>query len=326
MDNQTNNPHNEVDLFYIKTKVKGYFTRANDSFFDVIQFVKRNIILLVILLAVGIALGIYQDETTDVYSQKVFVIPNFESVDYLYEEVERIDAKIKEGDYDYLQQIGITNPTDIAKIQIDPVVDIYEFIDETKYDNENDRKFELFKLISENGEMDKMLEDNTTSKNYKNHLITIITVGKKTDKEVIEPFMAHLNSSPYFKEVQKEYKISLEKNIAANDSTVSQINSVINSFSAAKKANNLSYYNDNTPLHEILKFKERLLTEQTQNRVKKINYEKIVKDGGTLLNVKYTKGLNGKMKFVVPFLFLFVFICLYRFRKFYKKQVYKRQA
>lgn len=326
MDNQPNIPNQEVDLFYVKRKVKGYFSRVNDSFFDAILFIKRNIIILVILLAGGIWWGSYEDNTIKIYNQKVIAIPNFNSVDYLYGEIERINLKISEGDTDFLNKIGLKNYGNVAGIKVEPVIDIYEFIDDSKTDKQTDKKFELFKLLSESGEMEKMLKDTPTSKNYKNHLITIITVGEAASQDAVAPLFDYLNSDPYFKEVQQQYKVSLEQTITANDSTIKQIDALMNSFSIAKSSPTLSYYVDNTPLNDVLLVKEQLLRQQTQNRVKKINYEKIVKDASTQLNVRDKKGLHGKMKFIYPFLLILLFVCICKFIKFYKKQSAKRKA
>lgn len=326
MDNQPNIPNQEVDLFYVKRKVKGYFSRVNDSFFDAILFIKRNIIILVVLLAGGIWWGSYEDDTVRIYNQKVIAIPNFNSVDYLYGEIERINLKISEGDTDFLNKIGLKNYGNVAGIKIEPVIDIYEFIDDSKSDKQTDKKFELFKLLSESGEMEKMLKDKPTSKNYKNHLITIITVGEATTQDAVAPLFDYLNSDPYFKEVQQQYKMSLEQTITANDSTIKQIDALMNSFSIAKSSPTLNYYVDNTPLNDVLLVKEQLLRQQTQNRVKKINYEKIIKDASTQLNVRDKKGLHGKMKFIYPFLLILLFLGIYKFIKFYKKQSAKRKA
>jgi hypothetical protein len=326
MDIQPQNPNQEVDLFYVKRKVKGYITQVNDSFFDAILFVKRNIIILILLLVGGFWWGSYEDATIKIYNQKIIAIPNFNSVDYLYGEIERINLKIIEDDADFLNKIGLKNYDNVAGIKIEPVIDIYEFIDDSKSDRQTDKKFELFKLLSESGEMEKMLKDTPTSKNYKNHLITIVTVGEATSQDAVAPLFAYLNSDPYFKEVQQQYKISLEQTITANDSTIKQIDAVMNNFSAAKASSNITYYNDNTPLHEVLSVKEQLLRQQTVNRIKKINYEKIVKEASTQLNVRDKKGLNGKMKFIYPIMLIFLFLCIYKFISFYKRQSAKRKA
>jgi hypothetical protein len=118
MENQNTNQNPEIDLSAIKQQFKGYFTKANDSFFDVILFIRRFIVAFILLLAVGIGLGIYLDTGSKLYLQKVFVTPNFGSVDYLYEETELMNAKLKEHDTLYLSKLGIKNIKNISKIEI----------------------------------------------------------------------------------------------------------------------------------------------------------------------------------------------------------------
>jgi len=326
MDNQPNNPNQEVDLYYVKHRVKGYFTSVNESFFNAILFVKRHIIALLVLLALGIAYGTYKDSKSKVYDQKIIAIPNFNSVDYLYGEVERINTKLGERDTVFLNKIGLKNYRHVNGIKVEPIVDIYEFIDDSKTEKEADIKYDIFKLLSESGDMEKMLEDSPTSKNYKNHLIIISTSGEVTKQDVIDPLLAYLNADSYFKDVQKEYKINLDRTIVANDSTLKQIDEVMNSFAVTKRSPTISYYADNNAVEDILVFKKQLLHEQGVNRIKKINYEKIVKDVAVMANVKNSKGLHGKMYLIIPFLFILAYVCIVKFISFYKKQLAKRNS
>ena len=328
MKNQDTDPNQEVYLSDISQKIKGYFVKVNDSFFDAILFAKRNIIIIALLIAAGVGLGIYRDSGTKSYTHKIFVIPNFGSVDYLYEEVEAINTKIKEHDTVYLKQLGITKPKYLSKIEIEPVVDIYEFIDDTKDENETDRKFQVFKLISEGGEMGKMLEDPTTSKNYKNHIITITTKGRISPREIIAPVLTHFNANPYLKQLQQEYINNIKQKTAATKVIIEQIDHEVNDVSApaARENRNLTFYSDNRPLHELLRIKEKLIREEGQNRINLLNYDKVVKDSGTLLNIKTTTVTDGKSAIILPLLFLFIFLCIVRFRMYYRSQLAKRNA
>src|SRR5690606_29733090 len=88
---------------------------------------------------------------------------------------------------------------------------------------------------------------------------------------------------------------------------------------------NLMYYNDNTQLNEVIKLKNRLTKEQGENKIDLLNSEKIIQDSEAVLNDKDTKGLRGKNKIIMPLIFLFFFVVIYRFRRFYKRQSEKRK-
>jgi hypothetical protein len=325
MENQKINS-DEISLSQVADKVKGYFNSLNDTFFDVIQFFVRNIIIIIVLIVLGVGLGTYLDTENKIYTHKVIVMPNFRSVNFLYQEVDLINAKIKEDDTAFLQQMGFKNPDDIIKIEIESIVDIYEFIDDSNTTPENNSKFQLFKLISENGDMAKMLEDNTTSKYYKNHVITITTKDKATQQGLIDPLLKHFESNEYFKKIHATSLSNLDKLIASNDSIIRQIDAVIKEYTlASKNSSNMVYLTENTKVSDLINIKHDLEETNIYSSISKIDQSKIIKDNTTLLNIKVSK-LASTKKILLPLLFLFLFICIYNFRKYYKKESNKRKA
>jgi len=320
MANQPNNTAHELDLGHVSRTIKNTAGKVGDKIFDAIQFIKRNLIIILLLIAAGIALGMYMDRVK-VYTHKLYVIPNFGSVEYLYSKIDHINAKLGENDNKFLKEFGLN--AKIAKLKIEPVVDIYKFIE-----GEDNRNYEMFKLMTENNDVSKVMEDEVTARNFKCHLITFVTVGQTSRKDAIDPIMKYLNNSPYYKVVQKEAVSHLERTIAANDTTIKQIDAILNDFSRSKKSNansNLMYYNDNTQLNEVIKLKNRLTKEQGENKIDLLNSEKIIQDSEAVLNDKDTKGLRGKNKIIMPLIFLFFFVVIYRFRRFYKRQSEKRK-
>lgn len=320
MANQPNSTAHELDLGHVSRTIKNAAGKVGDKIFDAIQFVKRNLIIILLLIAAGIALGMYMDRVK-VYTHKLYVIPNFGSVEYLYSKIDHINAKLKENDTKFLEEFGLN--AKIAKLKIEPVVDIYKFIE-----GEDNRNYDMFKLMTENNDVSKVMEDEVTARNFTRHLITFVTVGQTSRKDAIDPIMKYLNNSPYYKVVQKEAVDHLERTIAANDTTIKQIDAILNDFSRSKKSNansNLMYYNDNTQLNEVIKLKNRLTKEQGENKIDLLNSEKIIQDSEAVLNDKDTKGLRGKNKIIMPLIFLFFFVVIYRFRRFYKRQSEKRK-
>ncbi|MES2487340.1 MAG: hypothetical protein V4581_15510 [Bacteroidota bacterium] len=316
----------EVDLTQISRQMKRYYARANDSLFDGILFIQRNIILLAVIIITGAGLGVYLDSGTKTYSHKVFVIPNFESVNYLYEEVEHLNSKIAEGDSIYFKSLGIKSPKKFNSVDIEPVIDIYNFLDDNDPEKTN-RKFEVFRLIAEQGDVKKVLEEDATGRNYKVHMLTINTHGTALEKDIIEPLLKHFNANPYFVEMQQEYISNNEIKLRANDQMIKQIDSVVSNFSkgARNKSSGLIYYNDNTQINELFNIKNRLLREQADNRIKKQDYIEIIKPASIVPNIVKEGITSGKKKFIIPFLFVLIFISILKFRRFYKKKSLKRQ-
>ncbi len=326
MANQTHNTSEDLDLALVSGKIKKYIGRVNDWFFDWILFLKRNIILVAIVIIAGVALGYYLDSGKKIYEQRIVAMPNFGSIDYLYDNIELINEKIKENDGEFLSSIGFNGEAAIGGITVKPVIEIYDFIYDQ--DDEQQKKFQVFKLLAESDNIEDVMEDMPTARNYTKHLITIYTAGNAKREATVEPLMKYLNSDSYFLEMREEYTSNLEAEIVMNDSTIAQIDDLIKDFSgtAQKKSENLVFYNDNTELDEVIKIKNKLIEKQAKNKVALINYSKIVKENSVVLNVKRDSILTGRMKFVVPVvLFVFIFMPIVMFISYYRRQINKRK-
>lgn len=240
-----NNTDQEIDIFQLSKSVGSFFDRINAMIFRSIQFFIRNWIIVLILLILGFGLGWYLDSSKKSFQNKVIVTPNFGSVDYLYTKIDLIEAKIASGDTVFLKNVvGIQHPKSIKKIEIKPIADVYKFIED------KEQNFELIKLMAEVGEVNKVLEDNVTSKNYTFHTISFVSNTNTSEKDIVEPLLKYLNSSEYFNALQKIGYKNLEQQIVQNDTIISQIDQVLNGFSSTvkngAKNDKLVYYNENT--------------------------------------------------------------------------------
>ena len=315
--NTPNYNDQEIDLRQVSQKMG----RAYDSFLSWIfrgfLFVKRNLIVLIILFVIGAGIGYYLDKNTKVYDHEVIVIPNFGSAEYVYSKVNLLNSKLIENDKEFLNSIGIKDLELLSEIEIEPINDIYTFV------NSREQNFELVKLMAEDGDINKIIEDETTSINYKTHRIKITTSRKALKTEVINPIINYLNDSNYFKEVQTSAVKSLEGIIKSQESTVNQIDSLLNSLSktASSKSGNLVYYNnENTQLNDVLKTKTDLVNDISYRKLDLINSTAIVKESSTVLNMKNYKGLNGKRIVVFPILFILLFLLFGFLRGIYRRQ------
>lgn len=315
-----NSDNQEIDLAKITQKVNRIYEGLLNTLFRFILFVKKNFILLVILFVIGGGIGYYLDKKVKSYDHQIIVSPNFGSTDYLYSKVELLQSKINEGDTLFLKEIGIKNTKKFGNIQIKPIIDVYKFIDNKK-DN-----FELIKLLAEDGNIDKVVENELTSKNYPFHLITFNTSKITSENETVLPILNFLNDSQHFKKLQNEYLSNIQIKMKANDSTIAQIDGLMNQFKNRTNSNNsdkLVYFNENTQLNDVLQTKENLIGEQANLRISLVNLDKVIKATSIIINDKNTKGANGKMKFIISFIFLLFFIGFKGMLRFYKKQSLK---
>ena len=318
----SNSQDQEIDLGQVFSKICAFFQKGVDYIFDMFLFFKRNFLILIVLFVIGGVTGFLIDENNDSYNHEIIVIPNFGSTDYLYSKVDLLASKRNENDTSYLSSIGIKNIKKLGSIKIEPITDVYKFI------QNNDKNFELIRLMAEDGDLEKIIEDDLTSKNYPYHLIKFSTTEETTLDATSNPILNYLNNSEYYKTIQKEYVNNVKLKMISNDSTISQINGLIENFKKStvnnQKSQNLIYYNENNQINEIIKTKDALISEQGEHRINLINYDSTIKAVSSTINLKNNKGLNGKMKLFMPLLFFVLFILRIFFKNFVKNQSNKR--
>lgn len=324
--NQPSNSDNqEIDLSQISKKIGAFFEGIATKIFKVLFFVKKNILTLSILFVLGVGIGLFLERKSKSYSNEIIVAPNFGSNDYLYSKIELINSKIKESDTLFLKNvIGIKNPKKFREIKVQPINDVYKFID-NKGGN-----FELIKLMAEDGDLKKIIEESTTSKNYPYHRIQFTTEELTSNEKTVKPLLDFLNNSDYYKIIQRENLNNIKIKIKENDSIINQIDGVLNSFSNAvngsQRNEKLIYYNENTQLNDVIKSKNELVYEQGIHRLELVNLDKIVKENSYTLNLKKEKSVFGRLTFLIPFLFIFIYAFVRYFKSFYKKQLAKSNS
>lgn len=330
MSQNTNNLDNqEIDLSMLSNKIKGFFDGIAASIFNSILFFKRNILWIGILVGFGVGIGVYLDTTNKSYDSEIIVKPNFGSTDYLYSKIELLESKIKENDTLFLKSIGIDKPKSLSLIEIEPIIDIYSFVNNgyDKNSSQNSQNFELVKLLAEDSDINKTIKDKVTSKNYSSHKIHIRTKGFILDNKMIVPILNYLNQNEYFETLRKIQIQNITIKMVKNEEIINQINGLLNEFSSSTKTNQKSeklvYYNENTQLNEIIKTKENLLFELGNQRMELTSLDKFIKKISSVINIKNENATNGKLKFVLPIFFIFGFIFINLFSKFYKKQSLK---
>lgn len=313
----------EIDLSRVSEKIGELFQDFNAFLFRCIQFFIKNGIAITILLVIGFAFGFYLDINQKTYDHQVIVAPNFKSTDYLYSKIDLIESKIEENDTVFLKSIGVENPVALSKIKIEPIVDVYNFI------GDSEQNLELLRLMAQNGDLKSVVKEAATSKNYNYHTITLSTKEIMDERDIVEPILDYLNTSAYFSEVQKISINNIQQRIADKEGILVQIDEILEGFSA-KNTNNqkndkLIYYNENTQLNGIIRTKDSLVNVLGFLKLDLYNSKKIINDSATILNIRNKTSINGKRKFIVPLLFVSLFLLGYFFLSFYRKQSLKLQ-
>jgi hypothetical protein len=316
----TNSQEQEIDVSQIGKSISKGFQKAINKCFDLLFFMQKKLLIVFVLLVVGGGLGFYLDKEPN-YTNDIVVIPNFGSNDYLYNKINLISLKLKEKDQAFFTKIGIKNIKDFISIDIQPVNGIYNFINSESQKN----NFEFIKLLTENGDVEKIMQDQTTSKNYYLHGINIKTAIAYQQKDLIDPLLKYLQQSDYFIKLQKIQLNNLEEKLVANKSIISQIDQIVLSLNQNKTGVGVSI-SENTGLSDLIQKKDNLINENQKLTTNRLEFEKIIKDQDILLNQMNISGANNKMKFILPILFVLFYLIGYWFSKVYTQQKQRIQA
>lgn len=307
-NNSTQSPsNNEIDLLKVSNSLKNGLTKSLKIIPNTINFIKRNILILVGLLIVGSISGFFYNKYEKAYNSNIIVTPNFETVDYLYEKVTLLNSHIQQNDKDFLQKVGINPSYKIYKVEVKPISDIYKFL------NQGDKYFDIFNTLSENNDAKKVAEDFSTSKNFPKHLLTIGSVSK-IDQKVLDNIIKYLNTSDYYQVARVQVLKNSNEKIVINDSIIKQIDAILKNAGTAK--NNTSiFFNEQSQLNDLIDQKNKAVAENHYLKVEKFNLKYIIAPLDFSKNIEDNTGLKGKYHLVFPLIFIGLFIVISLIKK-----------
>ena len=311
----TNSQDQEIDLGQIGKGIPNFFQGIINSFFDLIFFLKKKIIIVGSLFIIGVALGYFLDKNGS-YTQDILVMPNFGSNEYLYKKIEFLNSRIIENDSVFFKSIGVSNSEMIGKLEIKAVNGVFQFVNQG---DENKQNFELIKLMAEDGNIEEIVKEVAISKNYYLHNITFKTKEKISQKNVIDPILNYLQDGDFYKTQQKIYQKNIDNKMKFNDSLIVQIDKLILNLSF-NKGGNISF-SEEKGISELINKKDQLINEKQSLIINRSLFEEIIKIQNVSINNINTKGLNHKMKLFLPILFIFLYVIIYNFIVLYKKQM-----
>lgn len=318
----------EIDLSIISRKASDFFSGISTLIFRILLFFKRNLMILAVLFIVGGVAGYFFDKLNKQYTHEIIVKPNFGSIDYLYSKAELLQSKVLEKDSVFLKAIGIKNPKLLVSVKIEPIIDVYSFVNEGNgTDGKTTLNFELIKLLSESADINKVIKEDVTSKNYPNHKIVFTTNGHISVKNTLEPIFKYFNNSSYFGKIQKVDRQNIKIKMVQNQEIIKQIDTLIHLFSSQaegrQKTNNLVYYNENTQLNELMMLKNGLVTELGTQRSVLARTDEVIKSISQSLNIRTKTSILTSKKVLFPILLIGCFILFALIKDFYRKQIQK---
>jgi hypothetical protein len=90
-----------------------------------------------------------------------------------------------------------------------------------------------------------------------------------------------------------------------------------------ERSSNLVYNNENNQINGLFDLKNKLINEIANKKIELVKMDSFIKETSIIINIKNNTGINGKMKLILPILFLVLFIFINAFNEFYKSQLQK---
>jgi len=302
----------EVDLGYLFNSIGNFFKGLIKLLFLVLVFFRKYILLIIGIIIVGIIIGYFLDKkAVHVYENRMIVIPNFESVEYLYDKTDELNFKIQTGDSLYLKTVFGDNYRAVRKIEIEPIVDIYNF---TTKSREN---IDVFRILFENQDMKEFVDDMTTSKQYKYQKLKVFILGKDSEK-LLANLIEYYNDNMHFNQYKEVYVENTTERLLETEKMIKQSDSVINSIVSATGGavtNPPVYASFNNDFYSIYRYKDVLLKDKLELLKKRKDEIAIIKPVSINYNILEGGFATLKSSIKIPMLLflLFSFIFFIRF-------------
>lgn len=301
----TNNNQEEIDLGYLLKEFNSFLKKCVKLLFEIISIFLKFKFLTIGALILLFVYGIYVDSNKlKAYENKVILIPNFESIDYLYTQSQALNQKKASQDTVYLKSVFGKNYKQFNKIEIEPFVDIYDFVSTSR------ENVEIFKVFAQNSDISEYIKDLTNSKYYKYHLLTFQSVGKSSSEEIKDSIISYLNSNTHFNEYKNLFQENTEFSLQSNQDMIHQIDSVITAsyrLSLTATPNQSVFLNDNSNLNGLIHTKKMLVEDRQALLLKKNDENYVIKEVSSSFNLINTEILSIPSKIKFPLYFLLIF-------------------
>ena len=314
----TQNNQEEIDLFLVLKKLNKAYHRFLASLYKGFRFVIKHWIVLLILIVGGYFGGqFWQRSITSNKDATLIVQNNFDSSNYVYNAVDLLSVKYKQGDKAFLKKydFNIENP-DIDDIIIEPIVNLLDLLEKHETSDRN-----LDSYINKADFEEDLLLSEVYYPEYTYHRITLST--QKNDLNVIDKVLNYLNSNEIYNKTKDVVIAETQLRIQRNDLSITNIDAIFDEYAGknATDANPSQVFfksQQNNNLHQLVDKKKELIEENETLKKELIKYDQVV----SLINEPYfyrTSKFTDKKKTLLPIFLVFAYIAFFVLRNVYRK-------
>lgn len=312
--------NDEIDLFHLFDKLKALVNNWIVLLFKAFDFIYKFKIVILILIIIGAGLGYFFQQTYKLNQKTTALIRvNFDSVDYVYSEIELLNDKIKEKDSVFFEANGFRSDTlEMKKIEVKPIINLNNILE--KYEI-NDRKLEgLLRYLDFEDEDIKLYE--TFNSEYKYHKINF-SLSPVASNKTITSTIAYLNNNKLLQKFKEMIISDVKSQIENNEKSIKQIDNVIDTYKTGESlpspSEQIFVVDKNFSIHVL--FEKKLKLQQLNEKLKTFLAQS--QDIVVLVNkpdiVKEKTGVSGHKVIAYPIILVTIFLLLALFRYIFIK-------
>ncbi len=223
-DQQINNTtsSDEIDLGQLFQLVKKGFDSIFRFILKVFLYLKKNILILIGLLVVGLAIGYSLNKiTTQKLKTEIIINPQLDSKNYLYDAVNEIQSNILAKDTLFFKSIGI-DTIDFKGLEIT----IGRVLEEGS--SESDLQFlELLQSFENTDAINDIVRAELRNKSSFNYRITVYYKNVAFGDEFAKKVMSYINSNEYYNGLIGVRRTNAVNRIKENEVLLKQVDDII---------------------------------------------------------------------------------------------------
>lgn len=261
-------PSNEIDLGQLFQTLGRGFNQLGRLFLRFFAYVKKQLLILVSLVVVGLGIGFWLNWRVPPATKVVVLVrPYLDSENYLYELVAEIDANVQAKNSSFFTPLGIA-VNDVAGFEISvEAVDDGTFLEDDALDY-----LPLLQKLEDAALVADIVQKKVLDRN-RLHAITFRYSPQEKGYAMVKRFMEYINSNPYYTDLMAVQRENFREAMAKNEVLIAQIDTLVGSYSQALRekgtgvGTSLVVASEEFRPNSIFEIKRELLRDIAQNKM-----------------------------------------------------------
>jgi hypothetical protein len=309
----TQNNSDEIDLGQLFQLIGRGFNAIFRWILRVFLYLKKNMLLLIGLVVVGLAIGYGLNKIiSKKYKTEVIVKPQIESKNYLYDVINELKSNIGSRDILFFKSIGIDNiDFNGLNIEISRVTEVGNSESDLKY-------LELLQTFENTDAIADIVRAELQNKSSFNHRITFYYKNADFGREFAQKVLNYINTNTYFNGLLEVYRSNANARIDEDQKLLTQVDQIITNYTTGLASKGSSSSNDRIVLDNQEQVNIADIFEYKTGLIRDIETKKLELEERTvpvsIINLGQPqveqKSFFGKSIVLIPVIFVSVFFIL----------------